>query len=69
MECENISFPVKVVLGKASLFKESFVHLKEGDIIILDQKVREPLTVLVQEESIFKGYAGNKEIKRAIKLL
>jgi flagellar motor switch protein FliM len=69
MTNENISLHFRCLLGKAILSEESFAHLKEGDIILLDQKLSQPLEVRVNEEKLFKAYAGAKNRRKAVQIL
>ncbi|MEW5724259.1 MAG: flagellar motor switch protein FliM [Thermodesulfobacteriota bacterium] len=47
-----------VELGRARISGKDLVGLKNGDIMMLDQDVSEPLTVFVEGVPKFKGFAG-----------
>lgn len=47
---------VEVVLGEASVSVREFLHLGPGDVIVLDQKVSQPMRVEVEGRPKFHGH-------------
>ena len=64
----EIPFPVVVRLGKAQLKLMDLASLQPGDVIILDQPIREQLEVVVSDRVRFKGRAGRSGSRRAFQI-
>ena len=59
---------MKVDLGRTHLSIRDLLNLKEGDILILDNTYRTPLTALVEEIPKFHGYAGQSNNRKVYKI-
>lgn len=68
MKCEEISFAVHVLVGRAELPMLGYCDLQIGDILLLDQKVGSPFSMVVGEEERFRGYPGLKAAHKAVKI-
>jgi len=55
-------------LGKARLYIKDFVNLSVGDVVILENRIDEPLSVYVEDRLKFKGYLGLRKQKIAIRI-
>jgi flagellar motor switch protein FliM len=62
--------PVEMVvrLGSASLSVKDFMNLKEGDIIVLDNDNKKPLTAQVEGINLYEGFAGRYKNKKVFKV-
>jgi flagellar motor switch protein FliM len=62
--------PVEMVvrLGSASLSVKDFMNLKEGDIIVLENDNKKPLTAQVEGISLYEGFAGRYKNKKVFKV-
>lgn len=65
---QNVSVPVKALLGKANITIEKFLSLKEGDIIVLDANTDGNIDVFVADLLKFKGTPGFKKNRIAVKI-
>ncbi len=54
----NLPIDLVVVLGSADVCLSQLAHLQVGDVILLNQRVGEPLTARVNDEPKFRGWAG-----------
>lgn len=54
----NSEVEVKVILGKTQITLEELLHLKEGDILVLEKKVEEPIEVYIEETPKILGKMG-----------
>lgn len=59
---------MKVQLGGASLSVKDFMNLKEGDIIVLDNDSKKPLSALVEGINLYEGFAGKYKNKKVFKV-
>lgn len=64
-----VDVEIKALLGKCSLTVEDFLRLNKGDIITLDQRINEPIEVLVGEQSHYYGKAGTIGKNKGIQIL
>ena len=59
---------VKAVIGGANITVGDFLNLQTGDVVQLDKKVHEDITVIVGEQKKFLAKPGTKKKKIAIKI-
>ncbi len=69
MRVEDISFEFTAILGRTTLPMAACSELEVGDILILDQKVADPLSLQVGEQTYFRGYPGLYEKHKGIKIV
>lgn len=62
--------PVEMVvkLGSTSLSVKDFMNLKEGDIIVLDNDNKKPITAQVEGINLYEGFAGRYKNKKVFKV-
>lgn len=70
LECHAKEMKVKisVLLGGAELSFNQMSKLAAGDVILLDQKISEPLPVFVEDSEKFKAWPGRHGNSQAIKI-
>jgi len=68
MDIEELSFDVSALIGKTEIPMTAYLGLQVGDILLLDQKVGEPFSIEVGEESRFSGRPGLSETRKAVKI-
>lgn len=59
---------VTVRLGTIELTAAQFKALRVGDVLVLDQKVDDPLTVAVGDEDTYLGWPGRVGIRQALQI-
>jgi flagellar motor switch protein FliM len=59
---------LKVVLGSAAITMEEFIQLQEGDVIRLDRFQGEEVTVLIEDQPLFRGIPGLRENNLAVQV-
>ncbi|WP_188205814.1 flagellar motor switch protein FliM [Alkalibacillus aidingensis] len=59
----------KVILGESDISIEEFLHLDEDDVIMLGQKIDEPLTMYVNDEPKFHVQPGKSKRQMAVQIL
>ena len=64
----NTSIELSVLLGNTQLAVRDLVNLEEGDIIVLDNDFRKPLTATVEGLPKFEGYAGRFKKKKVFQV-
>ena len=71
MSQRALELPVSlsVLLGKAELSVREMANLSQGDIVILEQSVFEPLPVLVGGSPKFNAVLGRNKKKQALKIV
>jgi flagellar motor switch protein FliM len=62
------AIPVNVVLGKTSISVNDFASLRPGDIIRLDTKVDDELSIYVGDIKKFNGLPGTRGKKYAVRV-
>ena len=65
---QNVSVPVKALLGKANITIEKFLSLKEGDIIVLDANTDGNIDVFVADLLKFKRNPWIQKNRIAVKI-
>ncbi|MBN2071845.1 MAG: flagellar motor switch protein FliM [Candidatus Krumholzibacteriota bacterium] len=64
----KVSLDLSVEIGKTELSLYEAKNLKKGDLIILDNNVREPVDIIVEGIRKFKGIPGHVSGKKAVRL-
>ena len=59
---------LKVELGRATITAEDLMNLSEGDVIMLNHDVREPLEVCVEGVPKFKVFIGSSRGQKAVRV-
>lgn len=65
---KQIGVKIRPLLGKSNLSVWDLLHLEEGDVIPLNQKVNKPLTVIVNGVAKMAAYPGTVKKRRAVKI-
>jgi flagellar motor switch protein FliM len=66
---ERSSLACCAVLGRNSLTIRQLLELKKGDVLVLGQKISDPLVLQVEEKSQFLGNPGILGKKKAIQII
>lgn len=66
---KQASLPVVAELGKGEISVEDFLHLQIGDVISLDTKIEDPLTIRVGEIPKFTAQPGKMRNRMAVQVL
>lgn len=64
----RIRFDVTVRLGSARLHVSELANLREGDVIVLDQRVSDTMPAFVDERCIFHGWPGRVGNRQAFQV-
>jgi flagellar motor switch protein FliM len=64
----NLPMDFVVVLGRVEISLAQLAELQVGDVILLNQRVGEPLSALVGEEPKFLGWAGRSGSSTAFRI-
>ena len=65
---KEMKVKISVLLGGAELSFNQMSKLAKGDVIVLDQKISEPLPVRVEDAEKFKAWPGRHGNSQAIKI-
>ncbi|HHT98110.1 MAG TPA: flagellar motor switch protein FliM [Clostridiales bacterium] len=65
---ENANIPIKAVLGKSAITVNDFIHMQVGDVIKLNSKVDDELTVYVGNINKFTALPGASSSSYAVKI-
>ncbi len=70
LECfaKEMKVKISVILGGAELSFNQMSNLAAGDVVMLDQKISEPLPVWVEDAEKFKAWPGKHGNSQAIKI-
>jgi flagellar motor switch protein FliM len=60
--------PMKVTVGQAQITVQDLINLEYGDVILLDQPIKDPLAVYVGGFKKFKGVPGFSGNRMAVKI-
>lgn len=60
---------LQAVLGHSSITIEEFLQLYQGDVIELDQKITDPLTILTEGVPKYKAQPGRRGKKLAVQII
>ena len=64
----QIPMNVVVNLGRARLHWDELTNLSVGDVIVLDQRVTEPLQAEIEKQHLFQGWAGRHGKSQAFRI-
>jgi flagellar motor switch protein FliM len=64
----KVPMPFAVELGKASIRGRELMNLEMGDIIILDKKITEPVSVAVAGHPMFLARPGRLKDQLCVKI-
>jgi len=67
-QLEYAGLDVKAVLGGAAITVRDFLHLQRGDVIRLDNKVNQDISLFIGEIKKFRGSVGTKTKKLAVQI-
>ena len=67
-QVREASVQLSVELGRTMMTGGDLLHLKTGDVIMLEQDISDPLTVKVEGISKFKGFPGMIKGNKAIQI-
>ncbi len=65
----SVSVESRAELGRSRLFLQDLLNLQVGDVIPLDRRVNEPITVYIDGKEKFKAVAGRSGKYRALRIL
>ncbi|HLR41970.1 MAG TPA: flagellar motor switch protein FliM [Pseudogracilibacillus sp.] len=65
----KVNVDAKALLGKSTITVHELLQLKQNDIISLDQKIDEPLTVAINDEPKMKAQVGMVNKRVAVQVL
>lgn len=66
---EPVEVELTAVLGEASVRVEDFLEFEVGDVILLNQKINEPMVLWVENAPLFEIQAGTIKGRRAVQCL
>jgi flagellar motor switch protein FliM len=66
---ETASVTVKVILGRCRITVEEFNGLQRGDVLVLDSKCSEPLSMCIGDSAIYSVKPGVRNKRLAAKIL
>jgi flagellar motor switch protein FliM len=64
----NLPMDIVVILGRVEISLAQLAELQVGDVIVLQQRVGEPLTAQVGDETKFLGWAGRSGASTAFRI-
>ena len=64
----QIPMQVVVRLGSAKIHISDLLNLQPGDVIVLDQRVSEPLAADIGSQTVFRGWPGRVGNKQAFQI-
>lgn len=65
---ENAQIPIRVLLGGTNLTVGDLLDLSAGDVVILDKKIQDDLSVVIGNTTKFMGKPGTHENKTAVQI-
>ena len=70
LEARTMEVPAQLVvqLGEAQLDVADLANLSAGDVIVLNQKINDPLAAIVAGETVFHGWPGRVGSRQAFKI-
>lgn len=66
---EHVQVGLSAVLGHTTVNMEDFLQFEVGDVILLNQKLASPMSLLVEDKPMFKIQAGVSMGRRAVRFL
>jgi flagellar motor switch protein FliM len=67
-DLKRVEVDLKVLLGTTRMSLQQLISLSEGDTLMLDQPIEEPLKIRVGNQIKMTGYPGSMNGKRAVKI-
>lgn len=67
MKTDDLVFELQAVVGKVSL--PSISQLKVGDILVLAQKISQPVNLEINGKRFFVALPGLNETNKAVKII
>lgn len=67
-QIEFTKLEIKAVLGETSITVREFLHLQQGDVIRLDNKVNQDISLFIGEIRKFRGNVGTRAKSLAIQI-
>ncbi len=64
----NTDIDLQAILGKSKLTISDCLNLKIGDVIKLNTKLNDPISITAGDKNLFKGNVGKKEDNYAVKI-
>jgi len=65
---ENAELTVKAVVGETTITVGDFIGLQPGDVIKLDRKINEDISIVIENRKKFCGIIGIKDKKFAVQI-
>lgn len=66
---KDVAVSVQALLGEARISMKEVLRLKEGDVVTLNQKLVDPLSVKVNGERKMEAYPGTVRGRKAVRIL
>jgi len=66
---KSVEVDSKVILGESTITIQEFLNLENNDVIVLNQKINEPLTMYTNNEPKFYVQPGRKNKKLAVQII
>ena len=60
--------PFRAILGQSNLTVKDFINLKENDVIKLDNRINQPISVYVNKLEVFKSAIGTHQGNYAVQI-
>ena len=64
----DMAVELRCTMGKANINGKELLQMKVDDVILMDQKVSDNITVEIEDIPKFKGYPGTFNNKKAVKI-
>jgi flagellar motor switch protein FliM len=65
---KEISVPLQAELGRTKISIRDLIQMQQGDVIPLEQRVEEPLSIKVNDHKKMMGFPGKVRKNKAIKI-
>lgn len=65
----QVDVEATAILGRSTIRMKELLHLKQGDIVSLDQSIQEPLEFAVNDETKMRVQVGRRNRKIAVQVL
>ncbi len=66
MDIAQLPFEVAALIGRTEIPMRAYLGLQVGDIVLLEQKIEEPLSIQVGGETRYLGRPGLSETRKAV---
>ncbi|MEX0769784.1 MAG: FliM/FliN family flagellar motor switch protein [Balneolaceae bacterium] len=67
-DIKQVPAELRVQLGESKVPLRELIQLNEGDLIMLNQQIEEPLQIVVNNRDMMNGYPGTLNGKKAVKI-